>query len=119
MGPQRREQQELRLVEHQPLEEADLGRGGVVEKKDGLPTDNREKKGKGIGRKKMGGEGGDRESGDSELKQRRSGGKRQWEQDSCYENQAVKSLTGLSLRNCPAVTGVFWLEEAGGAGFVL
>ena len=68
MEPQRREQQELRLVGHQPLEEADLGRGGVVEKKDGLPTDNREKKGKGSGRKQMGGGGGDRESGDSEWR---------------------------------------------------
>ena len=68
MGPQRRKQQELRLVEHQPWEEVDLGRGGVVEKKDGLPTDNQEKKGKGIGRKKMGGEGGDRECGDSEWR---------------------------------------------------
>ena len=64
MGPQRREQQELRLVVHQPLEEADLGRWGVVEKKEGLPTDNREIKVKGIGRRKM----GDRESGDLEWR---------------------------------------------------
>ena len=40
----------------------------MVEKKDGLPTNHREKKGRGIGRKKMGGEGEDYESGDSEWR---------------------------------------------------
>ena len=63
----------------------------MLEMEVGLPTDNREKKGKGIGIWGI------------EAAQSRSGGKKQEEQDSCYENQAVKSLTGLSLRNCPAV----------------
>ena len=75
--------------------ESGVMEGCVVEMEVGLPTDNWEKKGKGIGIWGI------------EAAQSRSGGKKQEEQDSCYENQAVKRLTGLSLRNCPAVTGVF------------